>query len=149
MTLIERIKRLFHIGEKADNDIEPIETTDVSIIDTSDLEIDRNLTDDENESRKKLFEEVSSGNFSTFITWPFPAVKMSTAALIASIAPASVDAPDEVFFFFGASSGATLLTTEIRSWLNQITMSRITKTVTIPTTISNNPSSKFSIFQLI
>ena len=67
MTLIERIKRLFHIGEKADNDIEPIETTDVSIIDTSNLEIDRNLTDDENESRKKLFEEVSSGNFSTFI----------------------------------------------------------------------------------
>ena len=57
MTLIERIKRLFHIGEKADNDIEPIETTDVSIIDTSNLEIDRNLTDDENESRKKLFEE--------------------------------------------------------------------------------------------
>ena len=69
MTLIERIKRLFHIGEKADNDIEPIETTDVSIIDTSNLEIDRNLTDDENESRKKLFEEVSSGNFSTFITY--------------------------------------------------------------------------------
>ena len=55
MTLIERIKRLFHIGEKADNDIEPIETTDVSIIDTSNLEIDRNLTDDENESRKKTF----------------------------------------------------------------------------------------------
>ena len=69
MTLIERIKRLFHIGEKADNDIEPIETTDVSIIDTSNLEIDRNLTDDDNESRKKLFEEVSSGNFSTFITY--------------------------------------------------------------------------------
>ena len=69
MTLIERIKRLFHIGEKADNDIEPIETTDVSIIDTSNLEIDRNLTDDENESRKKLFEEVSSGNFSTFIIY--------------------------------------------------------------------------------
>ena len=69
MTLIERIKRLFHIGEKADNDIESIETTDVSIIDTSNLEIDRNLTDDENESRKKLFEEVSSGNFSTFITY--------------------------------------------------------------------------------
>ena len=54
MTLIERIKRLFHIGEKADNDIEPIETTDVSIIDTSNLEIDRNLTDDENESRKNF-----------------------------------------------------------------------------------------------
>ncbi len=69
MTLIEHIKRLFHIGEKADNDIEPIETTDVSIIDTSDLEIDRNLTDDENESRKKLFEEISSGNFSTFIIY--------------------------------------------------------------------------------
>ena len=69
MTLIERIKRLFHIGEKIDNDIEPIETTDVSIIDTSNLEIDRNLTDDENESRKKLFEEVSSGKFSTFITY--------------------------------------------------------------------------------
>ena len=69
MTLIERIKRLFHIGEKADNDIEPIETTDVSIIDTSNLEIDRNLTDDENESRKKLFEEVSSGNFSNFIIY--------------------------------------------------------------------------------
>ena len=69
MTLIERIKRLFHIGEKADNDIEPIETTDVSIIDTSNLEIDRNLTDDENESRKKLFEEISSGNFSTFIIY--------------------------------------------------------------------------------
>ena len=69
MTLIERIKRLFHIGKKVNNDIEPIETTDVSIIDTSNLEIDRNLTDDENESRKKLFEEVSSGNFSTFIIY--------------------------------------------------------------------------------
>ena len=55
MTLIERIKRLFHIGEKANNIEKPIETTDVSIIDTSNLEIDRNLTDDENESRKKLF----------------------------------------------------------------------------------------------
>ena len=69
MTLIEHIKRLFHIGKKANNDIEPIETTELSIIDTSNLEIDRNLTDDENESRKKLFEEVSSGNFSTFITY--------------------------------------------------------------------------------
>lgn len=69
MTLIERIKRLFHIGKKANNDIEPIETTELSIIDTSNLEIDRNLTDDENESRKKLFEEISSGNFSTFITY--------------------------------------------------------------------------------
>ena len=69
MKLIEHIKRLFHIGKKANNDIEPIETTELSIIDTSNLEIDRNLTDDENESRKKLFEEVSSGNFSTFITY--------------------------------------------------------------------------------
>lgn len=69
MTLIEHIKRLFHIGKKANNDIEPIETTELSIIDTSNLEIDRNLTDDENESRKKLFEEVSSGNFSTFIIY--------------------------------------------------------------------------------
>ena len=60
---------MFHIGEKANNIEKPIETTDVSIIDTSNLEIDRNLTDDENESRKKLFEEVSSGNFSTFITY--------------------------------------------------------------------------------
>ncbi len=32
MTLIERIKRLFHIGEKADNDIEPIETTDEGVL---------------------------------------------------------------------------------------------------------------------
>ena len=55
MTLIERIKRLFHIREKIDNDIEPIETTDVSIIDTSKLEIDRNLTDDEN---KKIRPEI-------------------------------------------------------------------------------------------
>ena len=31
----------------------------------------------------------------------------------------------------------------------EITMSRITKTVTIPTTISNNPNSMFSISQLI
>ena len=69
MKLIEHIKRLFHIGKKANNDIEPIETTELSIIDTSNLQIDRNLTDDENESRKKLFEEVSSGNFSTFITY--------------------------------------------------------------------------------
>ena len=69
MTLIERIKRLFHIGEKANNIEKPIETTDVSIIDTSNLEIDRNLTDDENESRKKLFEEISSGNISTFINY--------------------------------------------------------------------------------
>ena len=69
MTLIERIKKLFHIGENTNKDIKQIETTELSIIDTSNLEIDRNLTDDENESRKKLFEEVSSGNFSTFITY--------------------------------------------------------------------------------
>ena len=69
MTLIERIKKLFHIGENTNKDIKQIETTEMSIIDTSNLEIDRNLTDDENESRKKLFEEVSSGNFSTFITY--------------------------------------------------------------------------------
>ena len=62
MTLIERIKKLFHIGENTNKDIKQIETTELSIIDTSNLEIDRNLTDDENESRKKLFEEVSSGN---------------------------------------------------------------------------------------
>ena len=72
MTLIERIKGLFHsrkITHNLESTGKEIETTDVSIIDTSNLEIDRNLTREENESRKKLFEEVSSGNFSTFITY--------------------------------------------------------------------------------
>ena len=69
MKLLEYIKRLFGIGKTEINTIEQTQTTKLSIIDTSDIEIDRNLTREENESRKKLFEEINSENFSTFITY--------------------------------------------------------------------------------
>ena len=66
MILIDYLKKLFR---KEKSSIEPTKTTELSIIDTSDIEIDRNLTKEENESRKKLFEEIISENFSTFITY--------------------------------------------------------------------------------
>ena len=69
MKLLEYIKRLFGIGKTEINIIEKTQTTKLSIIDTSDIEIDRNLTKEETESRKKLFEEIISENFSTFITY--------------------------------------------------------------------------------
>ena len=66
MILIDYLKKLFR---KEKSSIEPTKTIELSIIDTSDIEIDRNLTREENESRKKLFEEINSENFSTFITY--------------------------------------------------------------------------------
>ena len=46
---------------------EPVSTTEISIIDTSSLEISRDLTDDEKQIKNELYEEISSGNISTFI----------------------------------------------------------------------------------
>ena len=66
MILIDYLKKLFR---KEKSSIEPTKTIELSIIDTSDIEIDRNLTKEETESRKKLFEEIISENFSTFITY--------------------------------------------------------------------------------
>ena len=69
MNLIEKIKKWLNIEKTESNSIEQERTNNLSIIDISNLEIDRNLTKEENESRKRLFEEISSGNFSTFITY--------------------------------------------------------------------------------
>ena len=63
MILIDYLKKLFR---KEKSSIEPTKTTELSIIDTSDIEIDRNLTKEEEKSRKKLFEEINSEDFSTF-----------------------------------------------------------------------------------
>ena len=69
MKLIEKIKKWLNIEKSENNSIEQERTTNLSIIDISNLEIDRNLTKEENESRKIFFEEISSGNFSTFINY--------------------------------------------------------------------------------
>ena len=69
MKLIEKIKKWLNIEKSKNNSIEQERTTNLSIIDISNLEIDRNLTKEENESRNRFFEEISSGNFSTFITY--------------------------------------------------------------------------------
>ena len=69
MKLIEKIKKWLNIEKSENNSIEQERTTNLSIIDISNLEIDRNLTKEENESRKRLLEEISSGNFSTFINY--------------------------------------------------------------------------------
>ena len=69
MNLIEKIKKWLNIEKFDNNSSQQVETNNLSIIDISNLEIDRNLTKEENESRKRLFEEISSGNFSTFITY--------------------------------------------------------------------------------
>lgn len=69
MKLIEKIKKWLNIEKSKNNSSQQVETNNLSIIDISNLEIDRNLTKEENESRKRLFEEISSGNFSTFITY--------------------------------------------------------------------------------
>lgn len=69
MKLIEKIKKWLNIEKFENNSSQQVETNNLSIIDISNLEIDRNLTKEENESRKRLFEEISSGNFSTFITY--------------------------------------------------------------------------------
>ena len=62
-------KKLFGIGKTEKNTLEQSQTTKLSIIDTSDIEIDRNLTKEEEKSRKKLFEEINSEDFSTFIIY--------------------------------------------------------------------------------
>ena len=64
MKLIEQIKRLFN-GNTAQNiTAKKSKSTNLSIIDITNIEIDRILTKEENESRQKLFEEISSGNVS-------------------------------------------------------------------------------------
>lgn len=69
MNLIEKIKKWLNIEKFENNSSQQVETNNLSIIDISNLEINRNLTKEENESRKRLFEEISSGNFSTFINY--------------------------------------------------------------------------------
>ena len=69
MNLIYRIKRWFNGNTARNKTTKNLESTNLSIIDISNLKINRNLTEEENESRKRLFEEISSGNFSTFITY--------------------------------------------------------------------------------
>ena len=68
MNLFNLIKNIFYKSSTKEKDYTP-EVAQLSIIDTSELEINRKLTDDEIESRNKLFEEISSGNISTFITY--------------------------------------------------------------------------------
>lgn len=69
MKIIESLKRLFRKRRLETSYIEQVETGKLSIIDTSDLNIDRNLTREEDESRKIFLEEVDSGNFSAFISY--------------------------------------------------------------------------------
>ena len=69
MKIIESLKRLFRKRRLETSYIEQVETGELSIIDTSDLNIDRNLTREEDESRKIFLEEVNSGNFSAFISY--------------------------------------------------------------------------------
>ena len=68
MNLFNLIKNIFYKSSTKEKDYTP-EVAQLSIIDTSELEINRKLTDDEIESRNKLFEEISSGNISTFINY--------------------------------------------------------------------------------
>lgn len=68
MNLFNFIKNIFQ--KKKDKEIkEKPKSIGLSVIDTSELEIDRNLTNEELESRNKFFEEISSGNISTFINY--------------------------------------------------------------------------------
>lgn len=69
MNLIEQIKKWFNKKDIKDNNISHIESINLAIIDTTGLKIDRSLTKEENESRKKFLEELSLGNFSTFINY--------------------------------------------------------------------------------
>ena len=69
MKIIESLKRLFRKRRLKTSYLEQVETGELSIIDTSDLNIDRNLTREEDESRKIFLEEVDSGNFSAFISY--------------------------------------------------------------------------------
>ena len=68
MNLFNLIKNIFYKSSTKEKDYTP-EVAQLSIIDTSELEINRKLTDDEIESRNKLFEEISLGNISTFINY--------------------------------------------------------------------------------
>ena len=69
MKIIEFLKRWFRKRSLKISDIEQLDTKKLSIIDTSDLNINRNLTREEDESRKIFLEEVNSGNFSAFISY--------------------------------------------------------------------------------
>ena len=55
MKIIEFLKRWFRKRSLKISDIEQLDTKKLSIIDTSDLNINRNLTREEDESRKNFF----------------------------------------------------------------------------------------------
>ena len=69
MKIVEFIKSLFCKKSFEARYLEQVEIGEISIIDTSDLNIDRNLTREEDESRKIFLKEVDSGNFSAFISY--------------------------------------------------------------------------------
>ena len=59
----------FNGNNNQNKTIRQLESNNLSTIDIPNLKINRNLTEEESNSRNKLFEEISSGNFSTFISY--------------------------------------------------------------------------------
>ena len=69
MNLIYQIMKWFNGNNNQNKTIRQLESNNLSTIDIPNLKINRNLTEEESNSRNKLFEEISSGNFSTFISY--------------------------------------------------------------------------------
>ena len=69
MNIFGKIKELFNRTSKKENITKQLESSKISIIDTSTLQIDENLTDLEEIELKKLIEEIRKGDISTLITY--------------------------------------------------------------------------------
>lgn len=69
MNIFGKIKELFNRTSKKENITKQLESSKISIIDTSTLQIDENLTDLEEIELKKLMEEIKNGDISTLITY--------------------------------------------------------------------------------
>lgn len=69
MNIFGKIKELFNRTSKKENITKQLESSKISIIDTSTLQIDENLTYLEEIELKKLMEEIKNGDISTLITY--------------------------------------------------------------------------------
>lgn len=69
MNIIKKFSELFKMLAKKENNPKQLESNRLSIIDTSTLQIDENLTDLEERKYKKLIVEIKKGDISTIITY--------------------------------------------------------------------------------
>ena len=69
MNILKKIRGLFNRTSKNEDTPKQLESSKISLIDTSTLQIDENLSDLEEIELKKLIDEIKNGNISTLITY--------------------------------------------------------------------------------